>query len=432
MKPVISAGRAPATSTCSIVPMKACPTCRSCGARLHHTFADLGLSPVSNAFVKPEDAARGEMYHRLHVQVCGQCWLVQLADGGGAASHFHADYAYFSSFSSSWLAHAERYVGAIIGRFGLDRGSQVMEIASNDGYLLQYFVKANIPCLGVDPTANTAAAARLVGVDTRELFFGRDTAAQLLAETGPVDLLLGNNVLAHVPDINDFVGAMPLMLKPEGVVTLEFPHLLSLIAQNQFDTLYHEHYSYLSLTALMPVFKRAGLRLFDVEHLQTHGGSVRIYACRTAAMHADSSAVERCLEQECAAGLMRLDTYAAFGEQVRETKRALLTFLIDAKRAGRRIAAYGAPAKGNTLLNYCGVGNDFIDFTVDMNPHKQGRLLPGSRIPVLPPQAVFDAQPDYLLILPWNIRDEVMQQMAGIRAWGGRFVVPIPALEILA
>lgn len=412
--------------------MNSCPTCRSCGADLVHTFADLGLSPVSNAFVKIEDAERGEMFHRLHALVCGGCWLVQLAGGGGAESHFHDDYAYFSSFSSSWLVHAERYVAAMIARFGLDQGSRVMEIASNDGYLLQYFVKAGIPCVGIEPTANTAAAARRIGVDTRELFFGSDSAARLLADTGPVDLLLGNNVLAHVPDINDFVGAMPLILKPDGVITLEFPHLLQLIAHRQFDTLYHEHYSYLSLTALMPVFARAGLRLFDVEHLPTHGGSVRIYACRAAAKHADSGAVGLCLEQEHAAGLTRLDTYAAFGEQVRETKRALLTFLIEAKRAGRRIAAYGAPAKGNTLLNYCGIGTDFIDFTVDRNPLKQGRLLPGSRIPVRAPQAVFDSRPDYLLILPWNIKDEVIEQMAGIRAWGGRFVVPIPSLEILA
>lgn len=413
--------------------MNTCPTCRSCGAALDHTFADLGLSPVSNAFVKPEDAARGEMFYRLHVQVCAQCWLVQLADGGGGAqSHFHDEYVYFSSFSTSWLAHAERYVAAMIGRFALDADSSVMEIASNDGYLLQYFVQAKIPCLGVEPTANTAAAARKIGVDTRELFFGRATAALLLAEKGPVDLLLGNNVLAHVPDMNDFVGAMPLMLKPDGVVTLEFPHLLKLIAENQFDTLYHEHYSYLSLTALMPVFERAGLRLFDVEHLPTHGGSLRIYACRHGARHIDSGNVSTCLEQERAAGLTRLDTYAAFGEQVRETKRALLSFLIAAKRDGCRIAAYGAAAKGNTLLNYCGVSTDFIDFAADMNPVKQGRLLPGSRIPVVAPDQILLSKPDYLLILPWNIKEEVMEQMQSIRAWGGKFVIPVPLVEIIA
>lgn len=407
------------------------PACRSCGAVLVHTFADLGMSPVSNAFVKPEDAARGEMFYPLHALVCDQCWLVQLAEAGAADAHFHDEYAYFSSFSTSWLAHAERYVAAMIGRFALDAGSRVMEIASNDGYLLQYFVKAGIPCLGIEPTANTAAAARAIGVDTRELFFGRATAAQLASEGGLVDLLLGNNVLAHVPDINDFVGGMPAMLKPEGVVTLEFPHLLKLIAENQFDTLYHEHYSYLSLTALVPVFERAGLRLFDVEHLPTHGGSVRIYACHPGAGHLDTGALRTCLEQERDAGLGRLETYAAFGEQVRETKRALLSFLIGAKRDGRRIAAYGAPAKGNTLLNYCGVSTDFIDYAVDRNPLKQGRLLPGSRIPVVAPERILQTRPDYLLILPWNIKEEVIEQMQAIRAWGGKFVIPVPRVEII-
>ena len=406
--------------------------CRSCGAPLVHTFADLGLSPVSNAFVKAENAARGEMFYPLHALVCEHCWLVQLEEASAAESHFHEEYAYFSSFSTSWLEHAKRYVDAMIRRFNLRADSRVMEIASNDGYLLQYFVKANIPCLGIEPTANTAAAARKIGVETHELFFGRATAAHLSSDKGPVDLLLGNNVLAHVPDINDFVGGMPLILKPEGVITLEFPHLLKLIAENQFDTLYHEHYSYLSLTALMPVFQRAGLRVFDIEHLPTHGGSLRVYACHQTAHHAETRAVSACLEQERAAGLTRLDTYAAFGEQVRETKRALLTFLIGAKRDGCRIVAYGAAAKGNTLLNYCGIGTDFIDFAVDKNPVKQGKLLPGSRIPVHAPEAIFDSKPDYLLILPWNIKDEVMQQMAGIRDWGGRFVVPIPTVEILA
>jgi SAM-dependent methyltransferase len=407
------------------------PACRSCGAALVHTFADLGMSPVSNAFVKPEHAARGELFYPLHALVCDQCWLVQLAGAGTADAHFHDEYAYFSSFSTSWLAHAERYVAAMTGRFGLGARSRVMEIASNDGYLLQYFVKAGIACVGIEPTANTAAAARNIGVDTRELFFGRDTAAQLAAEGGQVDLLLGNNVLAHVPDINDFVGAMPSMLKPEGVVTLEFPHLLRLIAENQFDTLYHEHYSYLSLTALVPVFERAGLRLFDVEHLPTHGGSLRIYACHPGAGHADTGAPRACLEQERAAGLSRLETYAAFGEQVRATKRALLSFLIGAKRDGRSIAAYGAPAKGNTLLNYCGVSTDFIEYAVDRNPFKQGRLLPGSRIPVVAPERILQTRPDYLLILPWNIKEEVIEQMQAIRAWGGKFVIPVPRVEII-
>lgn len=411
------------------LPTRCC--CRSCGTPLTQTFADLGLSPVSNAFVKPENAAHGEMFYPLHVMVCDKCWLVQLQDVARAETHFHDDYVYFSSFSSSWLEHARRYVDSMIPRIGLTSASRVVEIASNDGYLLQYFVQAGIPCLGVEPTANTAAAARKIGVDSREMFFGRDTAAKLADEGWKADLLLGNNVLAHVPDINDFVGGMPLMLKQQGVITLEFPHLLNLIAFNQFDTLYHEHYSYLSLTALIPIFQRAGLRFFDVEHLPTHGGSLRVYACHQNAAHVDTGAVASCLAQEKAAGLTVPETYAAFGEKVRETKRSLLQFLIDAKRSGKTIAAYGAAAKGNTLLNYCGVGTDFIDYVVDKNPVKQSRLLPGTRIPVRAPESLFNSTPDYLLILPWNIKGEVIQQMAGIRAWGGRFVVPIPAVEVI-
>lgn len=406
--------------------------CRSCGEPLEHTFVDLGLSPVSNAFVKPVDTAKGEMFYPLHVLVCEHCWLAQLSDVSRAETHFHEDYVYFSSFSSSWLAHAQRYVEAMIPRFGLNASSKVVEIASNDGYLLQYFMQAGIPCYGVEPTANTAAVARKKGIETRELFFGRNSARQLASESGQVDLLLGNNVLAHVPNINDFVGGMPILLKPEGVVTLEFPHLQNLMQHNQFDTIYHEHYSYLSLTALLPVFDRAGLRIFDVEHLHTHGGSLRIYACLEQAAHNEIISVADCLAKEQSAGLKSLQTYTAFSEKVRATKRALLSFLIEAKRDGLSIAAYGAAAKGNTLLNYCGIGTDFIDYVVDKNPVKQGRLLPGTRIPVLAPEAVFETRPDYLLILPWNIKDEVIAQMADIRTWGGSFVVPIPAVEIIA
>ncbi|HJV75269.1 MAG TPA: class I SAM-dependent methyltransferase [Noviherbaspirillum sp.] len=405
-------------------------TCRSCGNPLKHTFANLGLSPISNHFVKPEDAACGEIFYPLQALVCDRCWLVQLADVARAEAHFHDDYVYFSSFSSSWLDHARRYVEMMIRRFNLNAASRVIEIASNDGYLLQYFVKAGIPCLGVEPTANTAAAARSVGVESREIFFGRDTASQL-AHEGKVDVLLGNNVLAHVPDINDFVAGMPLLLKPEGVITLEFPHLLHLMALNQFDTLYHEHFSYLSLTALEPVLKRAGLRCFDLEHLSTHGGSLRIYVCHEDASHSETEAVAACRRQEEAAGLRRLEVYSAFGEKVRETKRALLDFMIAAKREGRSIAAYGAAAKGNTLLNYCGIGTDFIDYVVDKNPIKQGRLLPGSRIPVLAPDVVVQTRPDYLLILPWNIKEEVIDQMQFIREWGGKFVIPIPAVQVI-
>lgn len=405
--------------------------CRSCGSQLGVVLADLGLSPVSNAFIRPENAGDGEMFYPLRVRVCETCWLAQLDTETHSDLHFHEDYVYFSSFSTSWLDHARRYVDAMIPRFGLSSASRVVEIASNDGYLLQYFVEAGIPCLGIEPTANTAAAARARGVDTRELFFGRDTARQLAETNGKVDLLLGNNVLAHVPDINDFVGGMPAILDQHGVITLEFPHLLRLIEDGQFDTIYHEHYSYLSLTALLPVFARAGLRIFDIEHLPTHGGSLRLFACRLDAKHVKTAAVAICLEIETAAGLCHRDTYARFSEKVQATKRDLLAHLIEAKRKQRRIAAYGAAAKGNTLLNYCGIGNDFIDCVADLNPVKQGRLLPGSRIPVVSPEQMLAARPDEILILPWNIRDEIIAQLAEIRDWGGRFIVPIPRLEIL-
>ncbi|AJG22172.1 class I SAM-dependent methyltransferase [Cupriavidus basilensis] len=405
--------------------------CRSCGQALTQTVVDLGLSPVSNAFIKADDLALAETFYPLHAMVCQHCWLVQLRDATPAQTHFHDDYVYFSSYSSSWLEHAQRYVSTMTHRLGLNADSRVMELASNDGYLLQYFVQAGIPCLGVEPTANTAAAARTKGVDSRELFFGRDTAHALRQQGWEVDLLLGNNVLAHVPDINDFVGGMPLVLKAQGVITLEFPHLLRLIEQNQFDTLYHEHYSYLSLSALEPVFARAGLRVFDIEHLPTHGGSLRVFACHADANHATRPSVAATLEEERVAGLRSAALYAGFAERVRKAKRDLLAFLIEARNAGKRIAAYGAAAKGNTLLNYCGAGTDFIDYVVDRNPTKQGRLLPGTRIPVVAPEQVFGDKPDYLLILPWNIKDEVIAQMAGIREWGGRFVVAIPETAVL-
>lgn len=411
--------------------MNSFPPCRACGAPLQLDFVDLGLSPVSNAFIKPEETGRGEMFYPLRARVCESCWLVQLDTVTRADLHFHDDYVYFSSFSSSWLEHARRYVEAMIQRFGLSADSKVMELASNDGYLLQYFVQAGIPCLGIEPTANTAAVARDKGVASREMFFGCSSAQELAAEGWQVDLLLGNNVLAHVPDINDFVGGMPLVLKPDGVVTLEFPHLLRLIEGNQFDTIYHEHYAYLSLIALQPVFARAGLRVFDIEHLPTHGGSLRVFACRREAIHEERQTVAACLSMEEAAGLRGRDVYTGFAERVRATKRELLAHLIEAKQAGRSIAAYGAAAKGNTLLNYCGIGVDFVDYVVDRNPVKQGRLLPGTRIPVYAPERIFETRPDELLVLPWNIRDEVMAQMAGIRQWGGRFVIPIPRVEVL-
>lgn len=407
--------------------------CRSCGAKLEHSFCDLGLSPISNAFIKPGQEQFGEMFYPLAALVCDQCWLVQLNDSPKSDAHFHDDYVYFSSFSESWLDHARRYVAETSARFGLNAQSQVIELASNDGYLLQYFVHSGIPCLGIEPTANTAQAARERGVPTREAFFGKTTAEGLRSEGLSTDLLIGNNVLAHVPDINDFVAGMPIVLKPEGVITLEFPHLLRLIGGNQFDTIYHEHYGYLSLTALLPVFARAGLRVFDVSALSTHGGSLRLYICHeNSARHLTQAAVKALINEEKDAGLTTLATYTAFADQVRATKLALLDFMVQAKRQGKRIAAYGAAAKGNTLLNYCGIGRDFIDFVVDRNPTKQGRLLPGTRIPVVAPEAIAARQPDYLLILPWNIKDEIIRQNAAIRAWGGQFVIPIPHVEIVS
>ncbi|MEO9298570.1 class I SAM-dependent methyltransferase [Devosia alba] len=405
--------------------------CMSCGSPLSRVVCDLGLSPISNAFIRAEDAAKGEMFYPLKACVCESCWLVQLESSPDSGAHFHEDYVYFSSFSSGWVGHARRYVEAMTARLALNASSRVMELASNDGYLLQFFVQAGIPALGIEPTANTAAAARLKGVETREMFFGRQSGAQLAADGWTVDLLLGNNVLAHVPDINDFVGGMPLVLNPEGVVTLEFPHLLNLLTLNQFDTIYHEHYTYLSLTALEPIFARAGLRIFDVETIPTHGGSLRVFVCHAAAGHATAPSVLQMLELERAEGLASGARFDAFAQAVIETKRALLKFLIEAGAAGKTVAAYGAAAKGNTLLNYCGIRPDMVAFVADKNPTKQGRLLPGSRIPVLAPDAIATRQPDYLLILPWNIRNEIIEQMAEIRSWGGQFVVPVPALEVV-
>jgi hypothetical protein len=405
--------------------------CRACGAPLSRVFCDLGLSPISNAFIKPEDAGGSETFYPLRVMVCDACWLVQLEGGPDSAAHFHNDYVYFSSYSESWLAHARTYFEAVTRRFKLDKDSKVIEIASNDGYLLQNFVAAGIRCLGIEPAGNTAAVARQKGVETREWFFGREAALKLAAEGWMIDLLVGNNVLAHVPDINDFVGGMPLILKSEGVVTLEFPHLLNLLVQNQFDTIYHEHYSYFSLIALRPIFARARLRVFDVEKLTTHGGSLRIYVCHAASARSESGAAAETEAQERVEGLANPERFAAFAARVAAAKRDLLGFLIRAKARGSRIAAYGAAAKGNTLLNYCGVRSDMIDFVADKNPNKVGRLLPGSRIPVVSPEAIDRSKPDYLLVLPWNLKDEVMKEMAHIREWGGQFVVAIPTLDIL-
>lgn len=403
------------------------PSCRSCGAPLAYTFVDLGTTPIANDYIHPSQATRMEPFYPLHVFVCDQCYLVQIEEIQTPERIFSKQYAYFSSFSDSWVEHARRYAGMAAQRFGLGPKSQVIEVASNDGYLLQHFVKLGIPVLGIEPTANTAAAARDKGIPTEEFFLGADTARALVARGVQADLLVGNNVLAHVPRLNDFVKGLVTLLAPQGVLTMEFPHLMRLMECNQFDTIYHEHYSYLSLLAVRTAFARHGLRLFDVEEIPTHGGSLRVYAARvTASSRPESPAVSSLLAREHDFGLDRVDSYGAFGEKVKETKRRLLEFLIGVKRQGKRVAGYGAPAKGNTLLNYCGVRTDFIDYTVDRSPHKQGLLLPGTRIPIYPPDRIKETKPDYVLILPWNIREEVMQQMAHIREWGGRFVVPIP------
>jgi 2-polyprenyl-3-methyl-5-hydroxy-6-metoxy-1,4-benzoquinol methylase len=407
-------------------------SCRFCKTKLSATFADLGMSPPSNAYLKPEQLNAMERFYPLHAWVCESCKLVQLEEFESPAEIF-SEYAYFSSFSDSWLKHAKNYVEMMIGRFGFSETSQVVEIASNDGYLLQYFKQKNVPVLGVEPAANVAkVAAEKHGIPSRVEFFGTKTAAGMVGDGIRADLLLGNNVLAHVPDINDFVGGMKMLLKPDGIITMEFPHLLRLIEHNQFDTIYHEHFSYLSFYTVEKIFTKAGLKLFDVEELPTHGGSIRIFATHAESNRPIEKRVEamRLLERE--RGLESMGTYRAFAENVKETKRAFLEFLVAAKRAGKTIAGYGAAAKGNTMLNYCGVRNDFIDYVVDKNPYKQNRYLPGVHIPITGPEKLAETKPDYVLILPWNIKDEVVEQMAHIKSWGGKFVVAIPRVTVLA
>jgi 2-polyprenyl-3-methyl-5-hydroxy-6-metoxy-1,4-benzoquinol methylase len=405
------------------------PPCRFCGAPLRHVFADLGMSPVANDNVALEHASAMEPFYPLCALVCAECFLVQLAPFQTPRPIFRDDYAYFSSYSSSWLEHSRRYTEEMIERLGLDGSSQVVELASNDGYLLQYFAQAGVPVLGVEPTANTAQVAIDKGIPTRVDFWGVETARAVAAET-QADLLLGNNVLAHVPDINDFVAGMALALKPGGVITMEFPHLLKLIELNQWDTIYHEHYSYLSFATVGRVFAAHGLRLFDVQELATHGGSLRIFACHDAEDFAQTEAAGAMLEREAEAGLSDLQTYLDYGARVVADKLQILEFLIDLKHAGNSIAGYGAPAKGNTMLNYCGVGREFIDFTCDANPHKQGHVLPGTHIPVLAPEAIRERRPDVVLVLPWNIKEEIMAQLSDIREWGGRFAARAPELRL--
>jgi SAM-dependent methyltransferase len=401
--------------------------CRLCGAPLEHVVADLGVSPVANDYLDEDDLGRMEPFYPLKALVCAQCLLVQLEAFEPPERIFSDEYAYFSSYSSSWLDHARRYTTAMVERLGLGAESKVVEIASNDGYLLQYFVERGVQVLGVEPTANTAASAVAKGVPTAVRFFGRDAATELRAEH-TADLLVANNVLAHVPDLNDFVAGLALLLAPDGVLTIEFPHLLRLLEEAQFDTIYHEHFSYFSLLTASRALERHGLAIFDVEELPTHGGSLRVYAG-----HAPREPGDRVLElgkRERAAGLEDVATYVAFADRVRREKREIVRFFIEQKEAGVSIAGYGAPAKGNTLLNYCGVGRDFIDYTVDLNPHKQGRYLPGTRIPILAPDEIRRTRPDLVFILPWNIRDEVMEQLDFVREWGGRFAARSPEIRI--
>lgn len=405
------------------------PPCRACGAPLRHSVADLGLSPLANAYVPAAQAHRGEMFHPLHAHVCAACFLVQL-EAFETPEAIFSDYAYFSGFSASWLRHAEAYVAAMQARFGLGRDSRVVEVASNDGYLLQHVVARGMPALGIEPAANVAAAAAARGIPTEVAFFGEATARRLAAEGRAADLMVANNVLAHVPDILDFVAGFRVMLKPQGVATFEFPHLLRMIEQRQFDTIYHEHLSYLSLGVVSRILARNGLRVFDVEEWPTHGGSLRVFACHEDAGHAAGAAMGRVIAAERAGGLYALSGYAAFAEAVVAIKCASLAFLVGRRAAGETVCAYGAAAKGNTFLNYCGVGPELVRAVADRSPHKQGTLLPGSRIPVVSPEALAAMRPDYVLILPWNLRDEIMGEMAAIRDWGGRFVTAIPDLVV--
>jgi hypothetical protein len=405
------------------------PSCRFCGTELTHVFADLGMSPLANSFLSEEELGQMEPFYPLRVLVCQDCLLVQLEDYETPDAIF-SDYAYFSSYSTTWLDHSRRYADMAVERFRLDDRSQVVELASNDGYLLQYFVTHGVPVLGIEPAANVARVAQEKGIRTMVKFFGRATAREVAALM-KADLLIGNNVLAHVPDLNDFVGGMKILLGPSGVITMEFPHLLHLIERNEWDTIYHEHFSYFSFLTASRLFAHHELTLFDVDELPTHGGSLRIYG-RHASDHSKplTERAKELLQREREMGFDRLETYLGFADGVRQAKWQVLEVLIDQRRSGRRIAGYGAPAKGNTLLNYCGIGRDFIEYTCDLNPHKQGHYLPGSRIPVKAPETIGETQPDLVFILPWNLKDEIMEQLSFVRDWGGRFLVRTPELRV--
>jgi SAM-dependent methyltransferase len=417
-------------NTASAALAKTTGACRFCATPLRRNFVDLGMSPLCESYVSADRLNGMEAFYPLHVYVCDQCFLVQLEEYVSASDIF-SDYAYFSSYSDSWLEHASRYTDTMVSRFGLDEKSYVVEIASNDGYLLQYFVKKGIPCLGVEPAANVARVAVEKGVPTAVKFFGVETARELKTQGHAADLLLGNNVLAQVPDLNDFVAGMKILLKPSGVITMEFPHLVRLMQENQFDTIYHEHFSYFSFITAEKIFAAHGLTLFDLEELPTHGGSLRIYGRHTEdGSHPVASCVNAMRQDEQEFGIAHIETYSAFEEQVKETKRKLLAFLIQAKREVRRVVGYGAPGKGNTLLNYCGIRTDFLDYTVDRSPYKQGKYLPGTHIPILHPDRIAETKPDYVLILPWNLKTEIAKQLEYVRQWGGKLVVPIPEVQV--
>lgn len=406
-------------------------TCRFCGAGLRETFVDLGMSPLCESYLAATNLNRGETFYPLHVYVCSQCFLVQLEEYERAENIF-SDYAYFSSFSDSWLRHADNYCGQMKSRLNLNEQSFVVEVASNDGYLLQYFVQRGVPVLGIEPAANVAEAAVKKGVPTLVRFFGTKLAQELADQGRRADLVLGNNVLAQVPDLNDFVEGLKVLLKEEGVLTLEFPHLSRLIEHNEFDTIYHEHFSYFSLLTTVRIMEAHGLKVFDVEELQSHGGSLRVFACRAEAQtHPTNPNVARILEVEKCEGLETLEGYRSFARQVKETKLALLELLLQAAREGKKVAGYGAPGKSATLLHYCGIGKDLIEYTVDRSPYKQGRFLPGTHIPIHHPDRIRATKPDYVVILPWNLQREIVEQLQYIREWGAKFIVPIPKATIL-
>lgn len=411
-------------------PQSNLPKCRFCGTALKNTFVDLGMQPLCESYLNSDQLNHMEPFYPLHVYICDNCFLVQLEEYV-APEEIFSEYAYFSSYSDTWLRHAKNYTDMMVSKFGFDEKSQVVELGSNDGYLLQYFKQKGIPVLGVEPAANIAKLAISKDIPTLIQFFNPNVANDLVGENKQADLVIGNNVLAQVPDLNGFVEGMRILLKPLGVITIEFPHLLKLIEGNQFDTIYHEHFSYFSFLIVEKVFAAHGLRIFDVEELPTHGGSLRIYAC-----HSENAAMLTAIRvgdlrsREIREGFMTLEKYLLFSDRVKETKRNLLDLLINLKRNGSSIVGYGAPGKGNTLLNYCGIRSDFLDYTVDRNPYKQGKFLPGSHLPVYPPDKIKETKPDFIIILPWNIKYEIIEQVSFISAWGGKFIIPIPEVKI--